>query len=56
MKELKCCLQRRWSIITVATKANEAAQAGFVVSQIIAKKSELFTYDEYVKECIMEAT
>jgi hypothetical protein len=56
MKKLKCCLQRQRSIITVATKTNETAQAGFVVSQIIAKKSKPLTYGEYVKECIMKAT
>jgi len=54
MKKLKCCLQRQRSVITVATKT--AAQAGFVVSQIIAKKSKPFTYGEYVKEYIMKAT
>jgi hypothetical protein len=49
-------LQWQRSIITVATKINEeAVQAGFIVSQIIAKKSKRFTYDKYVMECIMKA-
>ena len=56
MKKLKCYLQRHRSIITGATKTNEATQAGCVVSQIIAKKSKPVTYGEYVKECIMKAT
>jgi hypothetical protein len=36
-------------MLSVATKTNEAAvQASFIVSHIIAKKSEPFTDDAYV--------
>jgi hypothetical protein len=56
LKNLKSDLQRHQNIFTVATKSNEAtAHARFAVSQIIAKKSKLFTDGEYVKECIIKA-
>jgi hypothetical protein len=44
LKNLKSDLQRQQNIFTVATKSNEAAvHASFAVSQIITKKSKLFT-------------
>jgi hypothetical protein len=55
-KNLKCDLQQRQNVFTVATKTNEAAlQASFVISQITAKKSKPFTESEYARECIMKA-
>jgi hypothetical protein len=49
-------LQQQQNIFTVATKTNEAAvQASFIISQIIAKKSEPFMDAKYVKECVMKA-
>jgi hypothetical protein len=47
LKNLKCDLQWQQNIFTVATKTNEAAvQASFIISQIIAKKSQPFMDDE----------
>jgi hypothetical protein len=57
LKNLKCDLQWQQNISTIATKTNEATvQASFIISQIIAKKSQPFMDGEYVKECIMKAT
>jgi hypothetical protein len=56
LKNLKSDLQKQQNIFTVATKSNEVAvHASFAISQIIAKKSKLFTDGEYVKECAMKA-
>jgi hypothetical protein len=56
LKNLKCDLQWQQNISTIATKTNEATvQESFIISQIIAKKSQPFMDGEYVKECIMKA-
>jgi hypothetical protein len=40
LQKLKCDLQQQQNIFTFATKTNGAAvQASFIISQIIAKKS-----------------
>jgi hypothetical protein len=56
LKKLKCDLQQKQNIFTIATKTNEAAvQASSIISQIIATESKLFMDGEYVKECIIKA-
>jgi len=52
---MKCYFHWQQNMLTVATKANEAAvQASFIVSHIIAKQSRPFTDDAYVEGCIMK--
>jgi hypothetical protein len=50
-------LHWREIIFSVATKTNEAAvQASLIISQIIVKKSKLFTDWKCMKKCIMKET